>query len=108
MSSVGPHANHHQRAQPIVLEPHAEVHVIDPDIHVVDVVQIRPTPPVYSASQLAVRRVIVGCDKPDAASPSRTGSAAWKSPVDNPRKWRIGSTPSPSARGACSWEESGW
>jgi len=36
--------------------------------------------------------VIVVGDKPAASSPSNTGSAAWKSPVDNLRKYRIGST----------------
>jgi hypothetical protein len=29
--------------------------------------------------------ILVG-DNPVAASPSNTGSAAWKPPVDNPRK----------------------
>jgi len=36
--------------------------------------------------------VIVVGDKPVASSPSNTGSAALKSPVDNPRKYKIGRT----------------
>src|SRR5215468_7059338 len=41
---VGPHADHHERAQAILLEPDAEVPAIDPHVHVVDIVQI-PSPP---------------------------------------------------------------
>jgi hypothetical protein len=44
LRAVGAHANHHERAEAILLEPHAEVHAIDPHVHVIDVVQI-PLPP---------------------------------------------------------------
>ena len=33
--AVRPHANHHQRAEPILLEAHPEMHAIDPHVHVV-------------------------------------------------------------------------
>jgi heme-degrading monooxygenase HmoA len=45
-----------------------------------------------SPSHCLVRRLIADGDRPEASSPSRPSSAGRKSPVDSPRRHRIGST----------------
>lgn len=72
---AGPHADHDQGAEPILLEPDAEVGAIYPDVHVIHIVEIAPTPGVVL--RLPARRSgVMGVgDSPDASSPSNTGSA---------------------------------
>src|ERR1700676_4855100 len=40
--AVGPRADHHQRAEPVVLEPDVEVHPIDPHVNVLATSEIAP------------------------------------------------------------------
>src|SRR4029450_4323914 len=84
LGPVGPHADHHERAEAIVLQPDVEMHAIDPHVDVVGSASLRCWKARYSASHSLVSRAMLVADNPAASSPSNTASASRTSPVDNP------------------------
>src|SRR5262245_6732781 len=83
---VWPHADHHESAEQVVLQPDVEVDAVDPHVDVVAVGEAPLLEGPVLPSHSAVSRAMFVADSPAASFPRSAASASRKPPVERPRR----------------------
>ena len=91
LGPVRAHAHDDQAAQAVLLEADTEVDAIHPPVDVSTPERSRRPQRSCSACQATVSRLTVDADRP-ASEPKNDARAGAKSPVERPRRYRMGST----------------